>query len=331
MPSIPQVTLAGKSVGQMGFGLMQLTWTPNPPSDEVSFAAMKAAADAGATAWSTACFYGNEENPWANLELIARFFKKYPEYEEKIVLVVKGGFPIPSKEDLVNKYREELVKTKSILGNKVIDVYSAARLPPGVPPEQVFEALKTLKEEGLFIEVGASETSAPTLRKAAKIVPIAIIEIEVSLWSYEQEIQEVITWSKETKVPVFCYSPLGRGFITRTYKTPDDIPDGAFIKYLPRFQGKAFYDNLKLVDQLDVMAEKKGLTTPQLALAWICNISPYNIPIPGSSNPERVKQNIEAAAIKLSKEDLEELDKTLSSFPPIGGRYPDAMNGLQMQ
>lgn len=102
-----------------------------------------------------------------------------------------------------------------------------------------------------------------------------MIEIEVSLWSYEKEIQDVITWSKTHSVPVFCYSPLGRGFISRTYKSPEDIPDGSFQKMLPRFQGEAFYENLKLVNTLDELAKEKGLKTTQLALAWITNISPY--------------------------------------------------------
>jgi len=110
---------------------------------------------------------------------------------------------------------------------------------------------------------------------AQQIIPVGVVEIEVSLWSFEQEIQDVIAWSKKNKVPVFCYSPLGRGFISRTYSKPEDIPDGDFKKYLPRFQGEAFYENLKLVDALDGLAKEKGMKTTQLALAWITSLSPY--------------------------------------------------------
>lgn len=106
-------------------------------------------------------------------------------------------------------------------------------------------------------------------------MPISVVEIEVSLWSYEQPAQDVIKWSTKNKVPVLAYSPLGRGFITRTFKTPEDVPKGSVQSHSPRFHGEAFYDNLKLVDELDKLAEEKGLKTPQLALAWVCGLNPY--------------------------------------------------------
>lgn len=106
-------------------------------------------------------------------------------------------------------------------------------------------------------------------------MPIKVVEIEVSLWSWEKDIQETVAYCKSNSIPVFAYSPLGRGFISRTWKTPEDVPKGSFQSTLPRFQGEAFYENLKLVDQLDELAEAKGLKTTQLALAWITHLSPY--------------------------------------------------------
>jgi len=326
-----QLTIAGKPVGKIGYGLMQLTWSGNPPSEEVSLAAMKAAADAGANAWSTAGFYGNEDH-LANIKLIAKFFEKYPEYLDKVVIVVKGGQTpeIHPYFDL-DGYRNELKNIQSILGKKEIDCFSIARLFPGVDKETIFKGLKTLKDEGLFKEAAASELSAATLDLMQKHVPVACIEIEVSLWSYDQEIKDAIAWAEKHKVPTFCYSPLGRGFITRTYKSPEDIPANDFKKNLPRFQGSAFYDNLKLVDQLDALAEKKGLKTSQLALAWVCALSPYNIPIPGSSNPTRIKENVEAGSIKLTDEDLQGINDILAKFEVKGGRYMDVVAKLSMQ
>ena len=108
-----------------------------------------------------------------------------------------------------------------------------------------------------------------------QIIPIAYVETEVSLWSYEPEIQEVISWSKENKIPILAYSPVGRGFMTRKWKTPEDVPKGSFQSMSPRFQGEAFYDNLKIVDELDRLAKEKGLETSQLALAWVVGLSPY--------------------------------------------------------
>ncbi|CAD6566910.1 MAG: hypothetical protein TREMPRED_003114 [Tremellales sp. Tagirdzhanova-0007] len=336
--SIPQVQLAGKTVGQMGFGLMQLTWNPSPPPEEQSLAAMKTAADAGATAWSTAGFYGNPGDGQSNLKLIRKFFDKYPQYRDKIVLVVKGTMDekIHVRADDIEWCRNELKVIREILGpEKDIDVYSPSRLPPNCSDAtkvQIFKNMATLQKEGLFKAVGASELSAATLEMVSKVVPIAVVEIEVSLWSYEQEIQDVIKWSKQHQVPVFCYSPLGRGFLSRKWSRPEDIPDGNFQKYLPRFQGEAFYENLKLVDSLDQLSKEKGMKTTQMALAWVTNLSPYqNIPIPGSSNSERILENVESSKVKFSKEDHESIDKVLSSFSFNGGRYMDAMNGLQMQ
>ena len=152
---------------------------------------------------------------------------------------------------------------------------SYTRIIPGTTAEELTKNLVILRDEGLFREIGASETNAKSLEAMSKVAPVSVVEIEVSLWSYDQDVQDVLAWSERNKVPVFAYSPLGRGFLTRKWKTPDDIPDGQYQKYLPRFQGEAFYENLKLVDQLDELAAKKGLKTSQLALAWVSEINPY--------------------------------------------------------
>ncbi|WWC61958.1 uncharacterized protein I303_104544 [Kwoniella dejecticola CBS 10117] len=324
MSPIPQVQVAGHSVGRMGYGLMQLTWNPKPPAEEDSFKAIKAAADAGATCWSTATFYGPD---FANIRLIANFFKAYPEYKDKIVLVVKGGADYKTIEPYGNDIeflRSDLAKTQEILGDKKIDVYSMARLPEKGSVEEVFTNLETLRKEGLFTAVGASEMGVESLERAQKITQIAIIEIEVSLFSFEPAIREVVKWSQSNKIPIFAYSPLGRGFLTRTYKTPEDIPDGDFKKMVPRFQGEAFYQNLKLVDRLDEIAAKKGVNTSQLALAWIVGLSDYTIPIPGSSNPKRAVENTQAASITLTADENKTISDILDTFEVQGTRYPGA-------
>ena len=154
----------------------------------------------------------------------------------------------------------------------------------------------TLRDEGWFDHIGTSETSKETMEEFEKVsrgselstrpfphpacahqqhFPVAMAEIEVSLWSYEAPMRAVVEYCAEKKIPVFCYSPLGRGFLSRKWKTPEDIPKGSFQARSPRFQGEAFYDNLKLVDQLDELAAKKGVQTTQLALSWIMSLSPY--------------------------------------------------------
>lgn len=174
--------------------------------------------------------------------------------------------------------RALLKETQELLGADVpISVYLPARLDLAqgkADPVKYMAPFDELRKEGLFGALGVSEVRVETLEKLATAYSLAVVEIEVSLWSYEQEIQDVIAWSTKTGTPVFAYSPLGRGFITRTYKTPEDIPEGSFQRYVPRFQGDAFYHNLKLVDQLDAIAAQRNLTTAQLAIAWVASRGP---------------------------------------------------------
>lgn len=310
---------------------MQFSWVPNPVPDEVAFECMLAALKAGSNTWSTATFYGMPPNPWANIELIGRFFKKYPEHIGKVQLVVKGGLDnmMPTNDKEVN--RALLKKTQELLGSNVpIDVYSPARLLPGQDPVEYLRPFDELRKEGLFGALGLSEVNANTCRAAAAHYEIATVEIEISLWNYDQPTRNVIEWSKETKVPIYGYSPLGRGFLTRKFKKPEDIPDGNFLKDIPRFQGEAFYHNLKLVDVLDEIAQEKGITTAQLAIAWVLALSPYNIPIPASTNPERVTQNVDAGNIKLSDDDLKRINEILAKFETKGDRYPKEQSGVLM-
>lgn len=283
------IDLAGKQVGRVGyvsfsrsidpsFGLMLLTWVPEPVPDEVAFAAMKAAVDAGATAWCTATFYGNpvgEDGGYNNLRLIGRFFKKYPEYIGKVQLVTKGsmgpGWAISGEYEFNKAIME---KAKECLGEGVeIDVYLPTRVIGD--PVEFFAPLERLRKEGYFGALGASEVSAPTLRKLQEHYKIVVAEIEVSLWSYAKEIKEVIEWSKENEVPVYCYAPLGRGFLTRTYSKPEEIPAGQIQSFLPRFQGDAFYNNLKIVDAVEEFAKEKGWSNAQVAIAWVLGLSDY--------------------------------------------------------
>ena len=175
----------------------------------------------------------------------------------------------------IENMRAQLKEAKGYLGAKEIDVVAYARVFPGYTAAQLAQNLVTLRDEGYFREIGASETRVSSLEAMSKIAPVSVVEIEVSLWCFDQDIQDVVAWSEKNKVPVFAYSPLSRGFIARRFRTPEDIPAGSVQSVSPRFQGQAFYDNLKIVDMLDEMAEKKGLKTSQMAIAWVSSINPY--------------------------------------------------------
>ncbi|WWD22667.1 hypothetical protein CI109_107160 [Kwoniella shandongensis] len=323
MSSIPTITVAGKQVGRVGYGLMQLsTDSANASNEQGSLAAMKAAADAGATCWSSASFYGPD---YANIRLIAKFFAKYPEYKEKIVLVIKGGYDastFSSRGKDIGHVRREIKEMQAILGDKSIDIFLLARLESSDAVEESFQNLVTLQKEGLFNEIGASEISAASLERASKITPISLIENEISLFAYSSEIRKVIAWSETHSVPIFAYSPLGRGMLTGALKKVDDIAEGNMLRMFPQFQGEAFESNVRLVEKLEEIAKSKGIQTGELALAWLTQLSDFIIPIPGSSKTSRVISNTQAINIKLSTSELAEIQTFLDTEGVKGDRYP---------
>jgi len=328
---IPQRSLGGDAshvkVGAIGHGLMMLTWTPNPAPDEEAFASMKAAADAGATFWNSAQFYGQPEDPMANLKLLNRFFDKYPDYAEKIVLSVKGGMDVekgahggPSSS--VENLRADLKRITEALGDKKkVDIYECARVDPSRTIEETIQNMVTLKNEGWFKYIGVSEISADALRRANAVHPIAAVEIEVSIWAMEDETYAVVKACDELGIALIAYSPLGRGFLTGKFKKPEDIPEGDMRRHFPKFQGENFKVNLKLVHAVDDIAKKKGVPPSQLALAWILKLSPHAIPIPGSSSTERALENIGGANVTLTDDEFAEINNLLKQFESVGDRY----------
>ncbi|KAG8914822.1 hypothetical protein FRC00_010578, partial [Tulasnella sp. 408] len=265
-----------------GLGLMMLTWTPNPVPDEQAFAAIKAAIDLVPAdeklLINSGEFYGGQEHFTANLELIARFFTKYPELADRTFLSVKGGTTATAIH-IVDGSPENLRRSvdavnKALDGKKRLDLFECARVDPKIPIEQVMESLNGLVKEGKFDHIGVSEISAETLKKAAAVAPIAAVEIEVSPWSYEEETKKVIATAEDLKIPVIAYSPLGRGFLTGQLKK-EDLPEGDMRLRFARFQDEAMAHNQKIVDALSAIAQKKGVSNAQLSLAWVTNLGPH--------------------------------------------------------
>lgn len=164
--------------------------------------------------------------------------------------------------------------------------------------------------------------SAETVKRANAVHGIAAVEIEVSPWSYEDETKKVIATCQELDIPVIAYSPLGRGFLTGKLKR-EDLPEGDFRRNLSRFQDEAIAHNQKIVDALTSIAEKKHVTSAQIALAWVSSLGPNIIPIPGSSKASRVKENLDAAKLKFTEEEMKEINDALAANPVKGGRYYD--------
>jgi len=307
-------------VGKIGMGLMLMTWRAEPVPDEQCFEAMKAAIDHGATFFNSSEFYGINPRT-ANLELINRFCKKYPEYADKFFLSVKGGTEADSmmpngKEANVRRSVETSLEK---LGRTKIDLFEPARVDPKTPIEETVAALEKLRQEGKIGHIGLSECSANTLRRASKVAKITAVEIEVSLWSWEEETKKVIDTAKELGVTVVAYAPLGRGFLTGTIKSPADLKD--FRGTQERFAKENFDHNMKLANALKEIAEKKGITAAQLCIAWVASLGDHVMPLPGSSHVNRTIENIQAGDVVLTAEDHAAIEKAQKENPIIGARY----------
>ncbi|EJD52918.1 aldo/keto reductase [Auricularia subglabra TFB-10046 SS5] len=313
-------------VPRIGHGLMMMTWKPTPVADEQCFEAMKATINAlppGAKAFfNSGEFYGMPPNGTANLELLNRYFQRYPEDKDKVFVSVKGGlgpdFAPDSSEENLRKSVDNIIAK---LGGKKLDLYESARVDKRHTIEDTIKVLAQLIKEGKFEHIGLSEISAATLRRAHAVHPIAVVEIEVSPWSYEDNAKEVIAVAKELGVAVAAYSPLGRGFLTGAFKSPTDLEEGDFRRHLARFQEESMKHNAAIVDALKAIADKKSITPAQLSLAWVCSRGDHVIPIPGSSHSKRTLENLAGGDVVLTPQEIAEIDKVIDSTPIQGDRY----------
>ncbi|KAK3329304.1 NADP-dependent oxidoreductase domain-containing protein [Apodospora peruviana] len=325
---MPQVL--GKDVGTIGFGLMGLTWRATPPPPEQAFEAMRAALVNGMNYWNAAEFYGTPE--YNSLTLLERYFEKYPEDADKVVLGVKGavGLNASGPDGSPEEIRRSIDNCLRILkGRKKIDVFEPARRDKKVPLEITFAAINEYVEKGLVGGVGISEVAAATIHEAAKITKIVSVEVELSLMATDILDNGVVAACAEHDIPVIAYSPLGRGMFTTQFKSHADIPKDSFLQHFPRFSPENFDNNMKLVKQVEELASKKGCTPAQLAISWTANLSrrrpglPTIIPIPGATTASRVNEN--AVYVELSDAEMAEIDETLSKFEVVGRRYPEQM------
>ncbi|KAF7790846.1 hypothetical protein EIP86_001803 [Pleurotus ostreatoroseus] len=317
-------------VAKIGHGLMMMTWVATPVPDEVCFEAIKSGVDmlppGVKMLINSSEFYAADLGP-GNLEMLSRFFEKYPEYAERTFLSVKGGtkykelIPDSSPENL----RRCLTAVNAALrGKKKVDLFECARVDSNRPIEDAIRDLVALIKEGLFDHIGMSECSAETLRRAHAVHPITAVEIEVSPWSYEEETKKVLATAQELDIAVAAYSPLGRGFLTGTIKSLDDLSENDMRRRMTRFSKEEYFKhNMAMVDGLKAIAEKKGITPAALCLAWVASLGPKVIPIPGSSHASRTTANTAAADVKLTEEESKAVWAIVEGHEVKGGRYND--------
>lgn len=323
MPSIVE-----KQVGAIGFGLMGLTWHPQPPPNEEAFSAMSAALRNGSNLWNGGEIYGTPERN--SLHLLKEYFQANPADINKVVLSIKGGYrpgmmmPDGSEQN-IRRSVDECVRVLD--GTIKIDIFECARVDPHTPIETTMEVLKTLVEEGKIGGIGLSEVSAKTIRRAHKVHPIAAVEGELSLWAVDNLENDVLSTCANLGIPFIAYSPLGRGILTGSIKHFDDIPTHSFMRHLPKYQADVLDKNMKLVEEVRKMSLEKNCTMAQLALAWVKCLSkrpgmPLIIPIPGASTQEHVSENLRG--VELTDTEAQTLDNILAVHAVRGQRYGGA-------
>ncbi|KAI1073852.1 putative aldo/keto reductase [Whalleya microplaca] len=265
--------------------------------------------------WNGADFYGT---PSANsLHLLKRYFTKFPEDADKVVVSIKSGI-VDMKTFTMDGSPEAVRKFK-------IDIFGIGRVDLKVPVTDTVKALADLVSEGVIGGIQLSEVGADTIRRAASVAKIEMVEAEVSLWATEVFHNGVAETCSGLGIPIVAHTPLGAGMLTGNLKSPDDLPPNDYHRFFPRFQAANFHKNLELVDELNKSAAEKGCTTAQLALNWIKVQSrrpgvPPLIPVFGARSPDRVAENTKF--VDLTEEDCKKIDSILSSFPIAGARYP---------
>ncbi|KAM5459789.1 putative pyridoxine 4-dehydrogenase [Microsporum ferrugineum] len=291
---------------------------------------MKVALEQGANFWNGGEHYGP---PDANsLQLLRAYFTRYPEDTEKVVLSIKGGMGKDHTFDGTEKGVRPSVENcvRLLGGTKKIDIFECARVDKSTPIEETMRALLKMRNEGLIGGIGLSEVRAETIRRAAKVAPIAAVEIELSLWSTGPTKNGILDACREFGIPVVAYSPLGRGFLTGQIKSPDDLPDGDRRRNFPRFQSDTIEANIRLVKALEGIAKEKGVTLPQIAISWVLALErEFNVPIvpiPGSTRRERVLEN--TMVVPLAEADMAKINLILSQNPVEGERYDEQVMRL---
>src|SRR5436309_7642493 len=288
-------------VSAVGLGLMSMSGVYGNANDEESISLIHYALDKGINLLDSADMYG-----WGhNEQLLGRALKGW---RDKAIVATKFGQTkdasgkqgVDGRPEYVRKSCEASLKR---LGIDVIDLYYQHRVDPNTPIEETVGAMAALVQEGKIRHIGLSEASAKTLRRAAKVHAITALQSEYSLWSRDPE-DEILATCRDLGIGFVAYSPLGRGVLTGQIKRFEDFAADDYRRFSPRFQGENFQKNLDLVGKIEELAERKGCTPSQLALAWVLAQGEEIVPIPGTKRRKYLEENVGALNVKLTVDDL---------------------------
>jgi aryl-alcohol dehydrogenase-like predicted oxidoreductase len=309
----------GLEVSAIGLGCMGMSDFYGPSDEATNLRVLNAALDIGINFLDTSNAYG----VGANECLLAKVLQTR---REDVVLATKFGYVrAPDGAFLGVNGTPEHVRAAcdaslQRLGVDHIDLYYQHRVDPQVAIEETVGAMGELVKAGKVLHLGLSEASAKTIRRAAQVHPITALQSEYSLWSRDLE-ATILPTCEELGIGVVAYSPLGRGFLTGAFKTPEDFAAGDVRRSNPRFSSENFPVNLQLVEVVSQIALEEGFTPAQVALAWLLDCAPYIVPIPGTRNIKRLKENALSVMVRLSDAQLERLYGILRERPVTGARY----------
>ena len=313
----------GLEVSAIGLGCMGLTFAYGAATEEpAALKLIERAVELGVTFFDTAEMYG----PFANEILLGKALKPV---RDRVVIATKFGFKIAPGENRPRgvdsrpeHIREVCDASLQRLGVETIDLLYQHRVDPSVPIEDVAGAVGDLVKAGKVKYFGLSEAGADTIRRAHKVHPVSAVQSEYSLWSRDIE-KAVLPACRELGVGVVPYSPLGRGFLAGAANNLDQMAPDDFRRNLPRWQGEAIAKNRSLVETLTAIARDKGRTPAQLALAWLLHQGPDIAPIPGTTKIHRLEENLGAAGLRLSADELTEIERAVPETAVEGGRYDE--------
>lgn len=312
---------SGLVTSKMGFGCMGLNYHRGVAKDRNEMIkVVHEAIDAGITMFDTAAVYG----PYTNEELVGDALVGY---RDKVQIATKGGFKIDGLNNELDSrpesLRKQLEDSLKRLKTDYIDLYYIHRVDPNVPIEDVAMAMKQFKKEGLIKHWGLSEAGVETIRRAHKVEPLAAVEYEYSMWWREIE-KDVLPVLEELGIGLVAYSPLGRGFLTGKLDKNTTFGENDNRADLPRFTKEAMAANQVVIDYINELAIAKNATAAQIALAWVMAQKPWIVPIPGTTKISRIHENIKAADIKFSDEEMKTINDALSKIEIVGDRYPES-------
>jgi aryl-alcohol dehydrogenase-like predicted oxidoreductase len=314
-------------VSALGLGCMGLSFGYGPATDkQAGISLIRAAVERGVTFFDTAEVYG----PYTNETLVGEALAPF---RGRVAIATKFGFRIDaegrqagldSRPEHIKQVAEASLKRLNL---ETIDLFYQHRVDPEVPIEEVAGAVKELIGSGKVRHFGLSEAGAQTIRRAHAVQPVTALQSEYSLWWREPEAQ-VLPTLEELGIGFVPYSPLGKGFLTGAIDEKTTFDSTDFRNIVPRFAPEARKANKALVDVLSAIAAHKQATPAQLALAWLLAQKPWIVPIPGTTKLHRLEENLGAAALELSAEDLREIESTASKISVQGARYPEHLNRM---